>query len=672
MFTQRRVVIWFAFALVAAVLASAGRAVLADAPAAPGDWPMYGRDAFGTRHSPLARITPANVARLQVAWTYHTGEAADSIVTRSKAQLEATPLVVDGTMYLSTPLGRVTALDPATGRARWTFDPRIDRDADYGDFTNRGVATWVDPAAAAGTPCKRRIYIATIDTRLIALDAARGTPCAGFGDAGTVQLRTGLRNPPSYAGEYEETSPPTIVGGVIVVGSAVADNSRTEAASGEVRGFDARTGALRWTWDPIPQSPSDPAYATWRGPTAHRTGAANAWTVFAADSARGLVYVPTGSASPDYWGGARLGDNRYANSVVALRVATGTLAWHFQTVHHDLWDYDNASPPALTTIRRNGRSVDVVLQGTKTGMLFVLDRDTGTPVFPVEERAVPATDVPGEVASPTQPFTTAIAPLSPHRFDANDAWGATAADRDECRTHIAALRNDGIFTPPSERGSLIVPSNIGGAHWGGMTVDPARHLAVVPVNRVIASITLVPRERAAELKRSGHIAAENRLGVQYTDMRGTPYVLRREIMRSSRGVPCSPPPFGELVAIDLDAGREAWRVPLGDLGGFFAARVPGATAAPAGAPPTGSPSLGGPMSTASGLTFMAGTIDRKLRAFETATGRELWSASLPAGAKATPMTYEIGGRQYVVIAAGGDSDVFGRSDAIVAFALPER
>ena len=386
--------------------------------------------------------------------------------------------MVDGTLYLSTPLGRVIALDPETGTARWTYDAKVDRNGNWGDFANRGVSTWLDPRAAADRACRRRIYLATIDARILALDARTGTLCRGFGNA---RHRRSPSRPAQRAvrdAGVELTSPPAIINGLLVAGSAVADNNRTNAASGEVRAYDARTGALRWTWDPVPRDSTDPAWSTWRGAMAHSTGAANAWSVIAADSARDLVFVPTGSASPDYFGGERLGDNRYANSIVALRASTGKVVWHFQTVHHDLWDYDNASPPALATITHDGRRVDVVLQATKTGQLFVLDRDTGKPVFPVEERPVPASTVSGERASPTQPFNTVLPPLSPQRLSPDSVWGADAGrSRRVSRDDTRRCATTAPFTPPSLQGSVVMPSNIGGAHWGGVAFDPARQIA---------------------------------------------------------------------------------------------------------------------------------------------------------------------------------------------------
>jgi quinoprotein glucose dehydrogenase len=637
-----------------------GQSAAGAAPAA--DWPAYGRTPLGDRHSPLAEITRANVGRLAVAWRYRTGEAAPAFATRVPTAFEATPVVVDGAMYLGTPLGRVIALDPTTGAERWVYDPGVDRALEFGDFASRGVSVWRDSAAAAGAPCARRVFVATIDARLVALDAASGTPCDGFGERGVVRLAHGLRNPPADPTEYEQTSPPAVVGGLVVVGSAVADNNRTDAASGEVRAFDARTGALRWTWDPVPQDPEDPAHATWSGPGAHRTGGANAWSVIAADPARDLVFVPTGSPSVDYYGAGRRGENRYANSLVALRASTGRLVWHFQTVHHDLWDYDNAAPPALVTLRRGGRDVPVVLQATKTGQLFVLHRETGAPLVPVEERPAPASDVPGEEAWPTQP-ASGLPPLSPQRMSAADAWGPTPADREACRARLAALRNDGPFTPPSERGSLVLPSNVGGAHWGGLAYDPARGIAVVPTNRIAAVITLIPRGDYEA--RSARETAGERIGLEYAMMRGTPYVLKRETFLGPSGVPCTPPPFGALVAVNLRSGRIAWQVPLGSGEGLerLGLRPPPGL--------RGMINLGGPITTTGGLVFIAASPDAYLRAFDVETGAELWRAKLPAGGKATPMTYRgADGRQYVAVAAGGDGELFGRADEVVAFALP--
>ncbi|MEP6618803.1 MAG: pyrroloquinoline quinone-dependent dehydrogenase [bacterium] len=645
------------------------------------DWSSYGGDPGGSRYSPLAQIGKNTVATLEVAWRFSTGEAGPDFATARRTSFEATPLVIDGVMYASTAIGRVFALDAATGRERWRYNAGVPRAAKFGDFANRGVSYWVDGSTPITARCRRRIILATVDARLISLDANDGGTCSAFGDGGAVDLRRALRNAPFEFEEYEVTSPPAVIGDMLVVGSAVADNNRTDAASGEVRGYDARTGALRWTFDPVPQEASDPAYASWRGERAHRTGAANAWSVIAADTARGLVFVPTSSPSPDYYGGERLGDNRHANSIVALNAKTGALVWSFQTVHHDLWDYDNASPPALVTVRHDGHDIAAVLQATKTGMLFVLDRETGRPIVPVEERSVPASTVPGEVASLTQPFST-LPPLVPMRRDTEHVFGVDSADRAACRATIAALRHDGIFTPPSLEGTLATPSNIGGAHWGGVAFDPVRQLAIVPVNDIAAVVQLIRRDG---------FDGRHEAGWEYAPMRGTPYIMRRRILLSPVGVPCTPPPFGALVAVNVQTGTIAWRVPLGTPGSLGGRAAPGrsggeepshpspfgaASTAATGAQvnsategPLGSPNLGGPIVTAGGVVFIGATIDRRMRAFDIDTGRELWSAPLPAGGKATPMTYAVGGRQFVAIAAGGDGDVFGKGDEIIVFAL---
>lgn len=619
-------------------------------------WPAYGRDPGGSRYSPLAQIDTANVAGLAVAWTFHTGELGQKVAQGAPPSLEVTPILVDGALYLSTPLGRVFALDPGTGAVRWRFDARVDVNAGYGDFTSRGVSTWLDTAAAPTAVCRRRILVATIDARLIALDAISGVPCDSFGRGGTVNLRRGLRIAPFEFSAYQQTSPPLVIGDLVIVGSSIADNSRANPASGEVRAFDARSGALRWTWYPIPQDGAV-ATASWRGGAGRRTGGANAWSVLVADAERGLVFVPTSSPAPDYFGGLRPGDNRYANSVVALRVSTGEVVWHFQTVHHDLWDYDNASPPALADVIRDGARIPVVLQATKTGMLFVLHRETGDPVFPVEERPVPASSIASEEAWPTQPFTRSTPPLSPHRRNPNEAWGPSESDRLACEQQLGSLEGGSIFSPPSRRGTLMTPSNIGGAHWGGVAVDPQHHLAIVPVNEVAAMVQLIPDREfdAAEAR-----ATSARTGDQYTRMRGTGYVMRRRILLGPSQLPCTPPPFGSLVAVSLRTGQIAWRVPLGTL------RLPDGSLGPA---EWGSPNLGGAIITAGGLVFIGASADRAFRAFETQSGRELWRADLPAGAKATPMTYANAGRQYVVVAAGG-GDVWGEGDSIIAYALP--
>jgi quinoprotein glucose dehydrogenase len=623
------------------------------------DWPAYGNDPGGMRYSHLQQISRANVTKLKVAWTFHTRDVSDGSQGWKRSGLETTPILVDGTLYLTTAFNRVIALDPSTGEQRWVFDPQIDPSLDYGDgLINRGVSTWLDPSrqdASRSTkqPCRRRIYEATLDARLIALDAATGKPCANFGQAGQVLLRDvpgyESRNQGEHPqGWYHMTSPPAVIDGLVIVGSAIDDNNRADMPSGVVRAFDARTGALRWSWDPIPPKPKPSASgAKWN------TGAANAWSVMAMDPSRDLVFIPTGSASPDYYGGLRPGDDKWANSVVALHAKTGKLAWGFQLVHHDLWDYDTAAPPLLATIRRDGKDIPVVVQGNKTGFLYVLNRDTGVPVFPVEERPVPKSDVPGETASATQPFPTAPPPLTVQHLSADEAWGPTPADRDFCRTELAKLRGQGIFTPPSIQGTLAMPGHLGGMTWSGYAFDPASKLLVVNVNDLAARVRLIPREKVKDDTDDGELARQA----------GTPYAMVRRFLQSPSDLPCNPPPWGTLAAVDLEKGTIRWQVPLGSMQNFGGAH---------GAVPDGSISLGGPIVTASGLVFIAGTTDPYIRAFNIATGKELWKAELPASGNATPMTYEVNGKQYVVIAAGGHQRIpeEAQSDALVAFALP--
>lgn len=620
-------------------------------------WPDYGGDPGGTRFSPLTQIDRENVEALGVAWIHRTGDVSDGSVYPSRTSFQATPILFEGRLYLSTPFSRVLALDPETGAEIWSYDPDIDRSIGYSEsMTSRGVASWSGPGDG---PCARRIFFGTLDARLLALDADDGRPCSDFGDGGEVDLKVGIGR--IEPGQYEVTSPPVVVNDVVVVGSGIGDNRRVDVERGTIRGFDVRTGELRWAWDPIPRAPGDPGWEEWSAEGARRTGAGNAWAPLSADPVRDLVFAPTGSAAPDFYGGVRPGSDVYANSVVAIRASTGERVWHFQVVHHDLWDYDLASQPTLATVRRNGEVVPAVIQPTKMGFVFILDRDTGEPLFPVEERPVPRTDVPGEETWPTQPFPTHPPPLHPTDLSEDVAFGLTPWDRGACRERIESLRYEGIFTPPSLDGSLEYPSMIGGANWGGAAIDETRGILVINLTRAASWVRLVPREEIGDVVGQPDFRAE--VGRQ----EGTPYVMIREgILTSPLGLPCTRPPWGILVAVDLDAGTVLWESVLGTVRDLSPVPVPLRW---------GTPTLGGPIITAGGLVFIGGTMDHYLRAYDLETGEEVWRARLPRAGISTPMTYRLGpdGKQYVVIAAGGHAraplDV---GDYLVAFALAEK
>jgi quinoprotein glucose dehydrogenase len=621
-----------------AFLCVAATALAAD-KSADKSWVVYGGDAGGTRYSSVKQVTRENVAGLQSVWTYHTGALKPETGLNEKAAFEATPILVEGTLYLSTPFNQVIALDPGTGVEKWVYDPKVDRSHDYSEVSSRGVASWSDNNAGDAEPCKLRIFEGTIDARLLALDGKTGKPCNGFGSGGVLDLTHGVEYSPQFRGDYQITSAPTIVGDLVIVGSSIGDNGAVDMPRGVVRAYDARSGALRWTWDPIP----------WAEKQLVRTGAANAWSTFAADAARDMIFIPTGSASPDYYGGARPGDNRWANSVVALKASTGAFLWGFQVAHHDLWDYDVASQPALIEFR--GRPAVVVT--TKIGHVFVLDRITGKPLHTVEERAVPKSDVRGEDASASQPVP-AWSAMVPQKLSAADAWGSTAEARDWCRQKIESLRNDGLFTPPSIQGTISFPGNIGGVNWGGAAWDPVRNLLLANTNRVAAIMQLIPREDLPSAY-AHRQETETSWGGEFALQRGTPYGMHREWLTAPNRQPCNAPPWGALVAFDLTNGKLRWQSPLGVMGDGW---------------PAGSISFGGPMATSGGLIFTAAALDPTLRAFDADSGRELWSAELPASAQSTPMTYEWNGRQYIVICAGGHGKMKSKmGDSVIAFAL---
>ena len=639
-----RTIITAAAALSGGLLSNAGTAE-------ENHWNHYGGNLSGTQYSPLDQIHRGNVHQLEVGWTYRTGEPG--LVNQGALNFEANPIVIDRRLYLSTGSGIVISLDAGSGQELWRYDPGIDRMAQYSHFSNRGVTAWRDPSMRGDAICSLRIFSVTLDGRIIALDGRTGRPCDTFGEKGQIPLtievnRTAAEHP------YAITSPPVVVSGVLVSGSAVADSA--SSLSGIVRGLDPRTGRELWRWDPIPRTMADPAHVGWKDSQAKRTGGASSWAPFAADNDTGLVFVPTGSAGPDSFGNQRTGQNVYANSLVALDAETGEVRWHQQLVHHDLWDYDLASQPTLVNLRRPTRSVPAVIQATKMGFIFAFDRRNGDPLFAVEERRVPGSDVDGERASRTQLFPIQPAPLVRQApLTPGDAWGIALLDEWHCARQIGRLRSEGIFTPPSKQGSIVMPSGLGGMTWGGLAFDPSSQIAVTNTIDLAFVVKLTKRresrpEEPSDAKLTGEFSQK-------------PLVIREPLL-SPWGLPCVAPPWGQLIGVDMISGELRWQVPLGTIQDAAPPPVPNLR--------LGVPNLGGPIITGGGLVFIAAAMDDYLRAFDLFSGEELWKGRLPAGGQATPMTYRIGasGTQFVVIAAGGHRLLGTRSgDYVVAFKL---
>jgi quinoprotein glucose dehydrogenase len=624
------------FFIVAALLFACASGAFAQSP--PSGWGHYGGDAGGMRYSAARQIDRTNVTQLQVAWTYRTGALNVETEMVRKAAFEATPILVEGKLVLSTQYDHVIALNPRTGEKLWEYDPQVNLQRNYSEVASRGVSAWLDAKAEPGQACRLRIFAGTLDGRLIALDGMTGKPCADFGAKGAIDLNRDAATRTEWTGGYQVTSAPAIYRDLVITGSSIADNWRVDTGRGIVRAFDARSGKLRWTWDPIP----------WAKGTKPRTGAGNAWSTLSVDATHDLALIPTSSPAPDYYGGIRKGDNKWANSVVALRASTGEFVWGFQVVHHDLWDYDVAAQPTLFAWKDGTPAVVI---NTKMGHVFVLNRLNGRPLLPVEERPVPKSDVPGEASWPTQPFSTIS--LVPENFKPGDAWGPKPDDVKWCAEKIGKSRSEGVFTPPSLRGTVVVPGNVGGVNWGSAAYDPERHVMIANTNRLVAWVKMIPRGEYAKEKEKQQ---DNRIYGEFGDQEPSPYGIYRTFLISPSGTPCNPPPWGATVAVDLFSGKKVWEATLGTM-------VPGKE--------TGSINLGGPMVTGGGLVFTSATIDPQLRAFDSETGRELWKYELPAGGQATPMTYTVNGKQYVVIAAGGHGKLGTKQgDYVMAFALP--
>ena len=579
-------------------------------------WQVYGGDPGQTRYASLDQINRDNVHRLDVAWTLDTGDAGPTI--------ECNPIVVGGTMYLTSPLLKVIAVDAATGEERWRFDPFENYDGPrYWREVSRGLTYWSD---------EHRLF-AGAGPFLYAVDAHTGVLIEGFGNGGSIDLREGLGRDPEDL-EIIITSPGAMYRDLIIVGANVSESPG--AAPGHIRAYDARSGALAWIFHTIPQ-PGEFGHDTWEGDSWKTAGGANAWAGFTVDVERGIVFAPTGAPTYDFYGGNRKGANLFANTLLALDAATGERIWHYQTVHHDVWDYDLPAPPNLVRVRQRGRNVDAVAQVTKTGFVFLLDRETGEPLFPIEERPVPQSDVPGEETWPTQPFPTKPPPFARQGITAGDLVEHVAVEEFE------RYRSEGLFTPGSIEGTLMLPGYLGGANWGGAAVDPTNAMMYVSASNFPSVVMLK--------KGDGEPAYLNRADPHFVDEDGYPAIK---------------PPWGTLTAIDLNDGTLVWQVPLG-------------TYPQHDAPSTGTLNLGGAIVTAGGLVFVGSTMDRMFRAYDADSGDVLWETQLPTGGMALPATYEVDGTQYVVIAAGGGVGMRGARPietppgaSYVAFALPPR
>ncbi len=633
--------------------------IILDSTSIAQDWPEYGATKGGIKYSAAAQIDRANVDELEVAWTYRTGEAERRGERFSLGTFQNTPTLVDGLLIVCTPFERIIALDPVTGEERWVFETGTDVEGmQTPRYKCRGVATWTDTTTSPQAICRTRILLATTSFRLIAIDAQTGKRCPGFGIDGEVTVAYDKAQ--RFPGEVGFNAPPAVINGIVVIGSYVFDGVRADGPSGMVRAFDARTGESVWNFDPVPRDPEDPMHATWGG-AAETIGAANVWTAMAADEERDLVFLPTSSPSIDYYGGGRPGDNQFANSVVALRGATGEVVWHFQLSHHDVWDYDIPAQPILIDLERNGQTVPALLQITKQSFVFVFNRETGEPLFPIEERPVPQEGVDGEWLSPTQPFPLSPPPFMKQGITAEDAWGFTFLDRRACRKKIAAYRQGPIYTPPSLKGTVMKPGFTGGGNWGGGAYDPVSGILVVNSTRVPGAIRLIPASETED-RAGGPALAE---GGFVFPQSGARYQAETVFIRSPLGAPCTAPPWGGLTAIDMHSGTIKWDVALGSIHRMLPVPLPFKWN-------LGTPVAGGPIITAGGLVFVASTLDRLFRAFDLETGAELWQAELPANGNATPMTYKADGRQFVVLAAGGHT-LYGPelSDHLIAYALPK-
>lgn len=607
------------------------------------DWTSFHGGEMGQKFSRSVQITPENVGQLEKVWELHTGDVSNGKGDIPGTVWSATPIVANETVYIGTPFYRVIAVEPDTGKVKWTYDPKTElKPLSQPELKNRGVTYWQASDGPTG-PCSKRVYIGTMSGQIHALDADTGQLCQDFGQGGILDVNQW--NKPDANFPLSQLQPPTVYKDTLLLGWAGKDWVDSKNPLGSVHAVDARTGALKWKFYSI-----DPDYPG-------KTGTANIWTAMSVDEKNGLVYLPVSSPSPDFYGGDRKDPIPYATSVTALNGDTGAVVWSRQLVHHDIWDYDINAAPTLVDIPKDGGSVPALVQTSKMGMMFVLNRLTGEPIFPIEERPVPASDVAGEQASPTQPFPTLPKPLT------EDHWPgvfglADVASFGWCSRKAAELRNDGRYTPASLQGTLAYPATAGGMQWGGGTVDPETGIYYVNSSHVVQIYQLIERAEYDKLT-SGGSEAEGGL----FPMHGAPYGFRLTNFLNPLGMPCWKPPFGEIAAIDLKTGETLWREPFGQIQqwGFYMPES------------WGSPTIGGPVLTKSGLIFIGGSMDARVRALDAKTGKVLWKAQVDAPAVSIPAVFDYKGREYVLFTAGGNSIIKPQvGDQLVAFALPER
>lgn len=641
-------------ALLSLVLTASG------ALAQEGAWDTFNGDLKAQKYSPLTQITPENVGNLDVAWRTHTGDVSAGgappmgMHMRPDAQgknpkelpptvWSATPLFVNDTVYLGTPFYRIFALEPDTGAVKWTYDSKAVLEAlTQPDLKNRGVAYWQAETATEGEPCQKRVYIGTMDAKLHSVDADTGKACADFGSAGIVDVNQW--NDENAIWPLSILQPPTVYKDFLIVGWAGKDWAAAKDPPGTVFALDARTGALRWTFHAL--NAEDSA----------KSGTGNVWASMSVDAERNLLFLPVSSPSPNFFGGNRLDAVALATSVTALDINTGNIVWTRQLVHHDLWDLDTNSAPTLVDIEKDGLKIPALVQTSKQGFLYVLNRETGEPIYPIEERPVPASTVEGEISSPTQPYVALPKSVVPDKWP-GVFWLADAASFGYCTRTAAKLRDEGRFTPPSLEGSLVYPGTIGGVEWGGGAVDPTSGIFVVNYSSAVQIYKLIPRSDYDAVAKAGGLETGG-----FFPMTGAPYGVQLTTFLNPIGMPCWNPPYGSIAAYDLKTGEQLWDVPFGQVQqyGFYMPES------------WGSITIGGPVITASGLVFIGASMDSYVRALDIKTGKVLWKALVGAPAVALPASYEYKGKQYVVFAAGGNSILTPRvSDEIVAFTLPD-